>query len=68
MVGHQISTKTRKKLAKSFKDWKWWHTKVLQKLVQLNKEGFKVVIFTNQGGIAKGKTKKWDITKKIENM
>ncbi|KAK4120461.1 PNK3P-domain-containing protein [Parathielavia appendiculata] len=33
-------------------DWKWWHHSVPERLRQLyNDEGYRVVIFTNQGGL-----------------
>ena len=35
---------------------------------QLEKEGYKLVIFTNQMGVSKGKTDLKDIQKKIEDL
>ena len=57
-----IITKSGKRFAKNAKDWQWWHHSVPEKLKSLHKEGFKIIIITNQGGIAKGKTRKSDIT------
>jgi hypothetical protein len=41
---------------------------VTEKLKSLHDDGFKVVIFTNQGGIEKNKQKKSDITGKITDL
>jgi len=49
-------------------DWRWWHDSVPDKLKELHEDGFKIVIFTNQGGIEKGKQKKGDITGKILDL
>jgi len=56
-----IETKSGKTFAVSRKDWQWLYPEVPKKLKQLHKEGVKVVIFTNQGGID-GKNG-WDQTK-----
>jgi len=63
-----IITKSGKRFAKDYKDWQWWHRIVPSIMISLHKEGFKIIIITNQGGISKGKTRKSDITKKIESI
>ncbi|KAN0009329.1 hypothetical protein ACTFIU_006609 [Dictyostelium citrinum] len=51
-------------------DWLWWDECVPKNLKQLYKDGYQVIIFTNQGGIGHGskfcQTKFNDITKKIQ--
>jgi len=46
-------------------DWKWWDPKVVPTLQHYWSNGYKLVIFTNQAGIEKGKQKPGDITTKI---
>eukprot|EP00026_Physarum_polycephalum_P017998 Phypoly_transcript_19419.p1 GENE.Phypoly_transcript_19419~~Phypoly_transcript_19419.p1 ORF type:complete len:219 (+),score=56.44 Phypoly_transcript_19419:2-658(+) len=70
-----IKTKSGAKFAKNRQDWEWWDPSVPAKLQNLHSDGYKIVIFTNQGGIAgrkkdpaladqlKGKLQ--DITKKL---
>lgn len=44
-------------------DWKWWHSSVPGRLEELHKDGYRLVIVSNQGGIslqAEGKTAKSD--------
>lgn len=36
-------------------DWKWWHESVPKKIKSLASEGFRIVIFSNQAGVEKGK-------------
>lgn len=37
------------------KEWRWWDVTVPQKLREIHQEGFKIVIFTNQDKITRGK-------------
>jgi histidinol phosphatase-like enzyme len=37
-------------------DWAWWNVTVPAELTRLAKEGFHVVIMSNQGGASKGQT------------
>jgi bifunctional polynucleotide phosphatase/kinase len=46
-------------------DWKWWNAAVVPTLQKYHNAGFKLVVFTNQAGIEKGKQKPGDITTKI---
>ncbi|KYQ92952.1 SAP DNA-binding domain-containing protein [Tieghemostelium lacteum] len=50
-------------------DWLWWNTVVPERLVEKYKEGYHIVIFSNQGGIKSGSQRdnvKYNaITKKI---
>lgn len=55
MDGTLIKTKSGNVFAKDFDDWQIWSTEVPRKLQHLNDKGFKMVIFTNQASISKGK-------------
>ena len=48
------------------KDWDWWDEAVPVKLRELNTDGYRVMFFTNQAGIEKGKVKPQEIMTKIE--
>ena len=50
-----IKTKMGNKFAKNAHDWELWHEKVATKLRRLVADGFRIVVFTNQGGVATGK-------------
>jgi hypothetical protein len=53
--GTLIVTRSGKRFAKDKDDWKWLHaTLVREKLAQLARDGFTLVIFSNQNGVAKG--------------
>lgn len=56
-----INTKSGAKFAKDAKDWKWWSANVIEMIKEYHGNGFSIVIFTNQNGIAKGHTKESDI-------
>lgn len=47
-------------------DWKFMLPNIPKKLKELHIEGYKIVIFTNQGGVATGTVKASDIQYKIE--
>jgi bifunctional polynucleotide phosphatase/kinase len=49
-------------------DWVWWHETVPKKLAELHKDGYRLIIFTNQAGIEKGHTKLDDIKRKCEKL
>ena len=54
------------KFPRNRNDWKWQYASVPKKLKKLyNEENYRIVIFTNQGGIEKGKQIIDDITGKI---
>jgi bifunctional polynucleotide phosphatase/kinase len=46
-------------------DWKWWSDEVPTTLKRLHEDGYKLVIFSNQTGISKGRFKARDIRGKI---
>jgi bifunctional polynucleotide phosphatase/kinase len=61
-----IETKSGATFAKNKDDWKLWNECVPDKLKEYIKKGYRVVIFTNQGGIGIGKTKAGDFQQKAE--
>ncbi|KAK3851702.1 hypothetical protein Pcinc_041666 [Petrolisthes cinctipes] len=63
--GTLITTKSGKVFAVGYDDWKILFSEVPGKLKQLHKDGFKIVIFTNQAGIAAGKHTVEGIQKKL---
>ncbi|CAG5121090.1 unnamed protein product [Candidula unifasciata] len=50
-----IKTASGKKFATGPSDWMFWDDKVITKLKELHNDGYRVVFFTNQGGIEKNK-------------
>ncbi len=55
MDGTLIEPVSNKRFGNGPRDWRFWDPKVKTKLDELHKEGFKVIIFTNQGGVEAGK-------------
>ncbi|XP_055625506.1 uncharacterized protein F21D5.5 [Toxorhynchites rutilus septentrionalis] len=68
MDGTLIKTKSGNVFPKSIDDWQIAFAEVPGKLKSLYKSGYKMVIFTNQAGISKGKLKIEDFKKKIEAL
>jgi len=68
MDGTLIQTKSGAKFAKDAHDWLILNDKVAPKIREYHDKGYKIVIFTNQGGIQKGHTKEGDIKTKIQNI
>ncbi|CAB4055320.1 PNKP [Lepeophtheirus salmonis] len=68
MDGTIITTKSGNVFPKNTDDWQIIYPTVPGKLKSLVKEGYKIVIYTNQAGVAKGKTSLTDIVTKIENI
>lgn len=65
MDGALILTKSGKTFPTGPDDWKLFNNKVSSKLASLNSEGYKIILFSNQAGIEKKKTKPDDIQKKV---
>jgi len=63
-----ITRKSGAKFPKNADDWIILYPQVLTVIEKLAKEGFKIVIFTNQMGIQKGHTSDKDIQKKVANI
>lgn len=66
--GTIITTKSGRVFPTDVHDWRILYTEIPGKLKQLSRNGFKVVFFTNQKGIAKGKVKIADFKKKVESI
>lgn len=66
--GTLIKTKSGKKFAKNKDDYMYSFENVIEKLYDLMKNGYKIVIFTNQKGISMNKVNKLDIINKIETL
>lgn len=62
-----IETASGKKFAKDYTDWKLM-INVKRKLGELHRAGYRIVFFTNQAGIPKGKPTKDDFAKKINSI
>ncbi|EFX06234.1 diphosphomevalonate decarboxylase [Grosmannia clavigera kw1407] len=46
-----ITTASGKKHGGDAADWKWWHSSIPERLRALHQEGYRLAIFSNQGGI-----------------
>ena len=68
MDGTIITTKSGKKFAKDSHDWKWLFPNIPEKMHQLYKEGFMIVIFTNQKGVGNNKIPLSNFTTKFKNI
>uniref|UniRef100_A0A8D8HAT3 Bifunctional polynucleotide phosphatase/kinase n=1 Tax=Culex pipiens TaxID=7175 RepID=A0A8D8HAT3_CULPI len=68
MDGTLIKTKSGNVFPKTIDDWQIAFPEVPGKLKTLHKNGFKIVIFTNQAGISKGKLKIEEFRTKIEAL
>jgi bifunctional polynucleotide phosphatase/kinase len=60
-----ITTKSGAKFAANQNDWKILYENIPCTLEKYLKDGFKIVVFTNQGGISKGKTNKNEWSNKV---
>uniref|UniRef100_A0A182JRT7 FHA_2 domain-containing protein n=1 Tax=Anopheles christyi TaxID=43041 RepID=A0A182JRT7_9DIPT len=68
MDGTLIKTKSGNVFPKSIDDWQIAFAEVPAKLKSLHRNGYKLVIFTNQAGIGKGKVRIEDFRQKIESL
>ncbi|XP_073816232.1 polynucleotide kinase 3'-phosphatase isoform X2 [Musca autumnalis] len=68
MDGTIIRTKSGNVFPKTCDDWMLNYPEVPKKLKCLNEDGFKICFFTNQGGIAKGKTDLNEFKQKIKQI
>lgn len=66
--GTLIKTKSGNVFPKTIDDWQIAYPEVPGKLKSLHKNGFKIVLFTNQAGISKGKLKIEDFKQKIGSI
>ena len=63
-----IRTKSGRQFPTNVNDWQLWHESVKPKLQSLHKEGYTIVVFTNQGGVATGSTKVADLKIKFAKI
>ena len=63
-----VLTKSGRQFSSSPSDWKFWDPCVPQKLTELSKKGYKLVIFSNQGGISKGHTSGAEFKAKLDKI
>lgn len=71
MDGTWIETKSGKRFAVDVNDWKWFYpTHVRAKLEKLVSEGYEIVLFSNQNGIAKGNVtaKEIEVRDRLSNL
>jgi len=64
--GTIITTKSGKKFPVDKEDWKIMLSEIPVKLKELHKNGFKLVLITNQKGVSTGQIKEEDLKTKIE--
>lgn len=68
MDGTLIATKSGRVFPKDVDDWKIAFPTITNCLKEKVADEYKIVVFTNQAGISKGKTKLGDFKKKIEKI
>lgn len=68
MDGTIIVTQSGKVFPVDYKDWKISFPEVTKNIKELSQNGYKIVIFTNQGGIGLNKVNEEPFKKKVENI
>ena len=69
MDGTIITTKSGRVFPIDYNDWRLlYEDRTREKLESLYREGYKIVVITNQAGIANGKLKLEDFHSKVENI
>ncbi|KAH9502390.1 hypothetical protein Btru_075567, partial [Bulinus truncatus] len=66
--GTLIDTKSGKVFPVNNDDWKILYPEIFNEIKRLHQEKYKIVIFTNQLGVSKGKTSIDDLKNKVENV
>ena len=68
MDGTLINVKSGKKNPTGKSDWVWWHPSVPEKLREVKKNGYRVIIVTNQKGVSLGLVTLDELCSKIETF
>lgn len=68
MDGTIITTQSGKVFPVDYKDWKISSPEVTKTIRQLSDDDYKIVIFTNQGGIGNKKVNEKTFKEKVENI
>jgi bifunctional polynucleotide phosphatase/kinase len=63
-----VKTKSGKKFPIDENDWELLDSSVLSKLSQLSKNGYSLVIFSNQNGVGSGKKNSKSVTQRLRNF
>ncbi|CAL1286760.1 unnamed protein product [Larinioides sclopetarius] len=63
-----ISTQSGRVFPTNIDDWKIMYAEIPGRLKKLHGEGYKIVIFTNQKGISRGRTSSTDFKKKVQRI
>lgn len=63
-----ISTKSGRVFPTSMDDWQIMYPEIPQKLKKMSSDGYKILIFTNQKGISRGKTSAPEFKNKIQRI
>jgi len=63
-----IKTKSGRVHAKDRDDWQFFSDGVVEKLVELNENGYNIVIFTNQSGLGEKEEKRKNFMYKLNNI
>lgn len=66
--GTIITTRSGKTFQTNYDDWKLLYPEVAEKIQRLSQDGFKIVIFSNQSGLEKGKIEPRGFKRKIEKI
>ena len=66
--GTLVVPKSNKKFSVDSNDWKWIFNNVPDKIKELDKSGYSIVIISNQAGIEKGKQSGDEWIKKLEDI
>jgi len=68
MDGTLIRTASGRKFAKDAADWTLWNPSVPSVVQKYHQSGYRIVIFSNQGGILKNKTPLAVVQSKVQNI
>lgn len=63
-----IKPKNYRKFPINSDDWEWWEPSAPENLKKLHAAGFKIVVFTNQGGVKAGKTTVLELQSKFKKI